>query len=137
MDDLRKHINLFESLAATDDSEIVASIEEGSEEVSENVVVEDDEAILEFTTDMDGDAGLEGALDPRALAKLLPEVDELSRFVNAVRKVQKGDIASLSMLETRQLAKAFISLLKDDSQMTMKVLQRLRMVHAKDEAPEI
>ena len=77
---------------------------------------------------------LAGALDPRALAKLLPEVDDLNKFINAVRKVQRGDIASLNMLENRQLAKAFISLLRDDTQMTQKVFQKLRMVHS--DAPE-
>jgi len=77
---------------------------------------------------------LAGALDPRALAKLLPEVDDLNKFINAVRKVQRGDIATLNMLENRQLAKAFISLLRDDTQMTQKVFQKLRMVHS--DAPE-
>lgn len=101
----------------------------------ESAVEGDEEMIREFAPDApeEVDAGLEGTLDPRALAKLLPDVDDLARFVNAVRKVQKGDLATLTMLENRQLAAAFVSLLRDDSQQTMKVFQRLRMVHSTED----
>jgi hypothetical protein len=138
--DLRNYINLFESMDyGTDEDDIVdeAIVDEGI--VDEAIV---DEAILdEFVAPTDpaavmGDGGLDGMIDPRGLAKLLPEVDDINRFTSAVRKVQKGDNASLSIQETRQLAKAFISLLKDDSQMTMKALQKLKMVSS-SEAPAI
>jgi hypothetical protein len=81
------------------------------------------------------DNSLEGSLDIRSLVKMLPDVTDTNRFMNAVRKVQKGDVASLSMMETRELAHGFISLLKDDSTMTMKVLQKIKGVHSR--APEM
>lgn len=132
MSDLRNYINLFESMDyGTDEDDIVDEAIVDEALVAEEIV---DEAILdEFDAAGEtADLGLEGNLDIRGLAKLLPEVDDLNRFMIAVRKVQKGDNASLSMQETRQLAKAFISLLKDDSQMTMKAMQKLKMVHTDD-----
>jgi hypothetical protein len=138
VNDLRNYINLFESMDyGTEEDDIVdeAIVDEAIVDeaiIDEDIVEEDivDEAILdEFVEPAPVvDSGLDGMIDPRGLAKLLPEVDDINRFSSAVRKVQKGDNASLSIQETRQLAKAFISLLKDDSQMTMKVLQKLKMV---------
>ena len=146
MTDLRKHMNLFESMNFEEDCgeekviETADSAEcaedECDDEVNEDVVAEDivsEEIVDEAFEDGVEGGGLEGMLDPRGLAKLLPEVDDITRFTMAVRKVQKGDNASLSIQETRQLAKAFISLLKDDTQTTMKVLQKLKMVHSVDQ----
>jgi hypothetical protein len=136
--DFRKYMNLFESNDfGTDDAEIEEAFvpfkkkgeEDASDEDDKEEIEEGEEELVEFLDTSADDAGLEGVLDPRQLAKLLPEVDDLTRFVNAVQKVKKGDIAALSIQEYRQLAKGFISLLKDDSQMTTKVLQRLKMVH--------
>ena len=83
--------------------------------------------------DTDVDLSLEGSLDPRSLAKMLPDVTDVNRFINAVHKVQKGDVASLSMMETRELAHAFISLLKDNPQSTMRVFAKLKSVHSRDD----
>ena len=143
MDSLRNYINLFESMEKACEEEVEEgfvpfekkkdSCEDGEDcekEVTEDTLTEFDAAPMGGA---DMETGLEGTLDPRGLAKLLPEVDDINRFTSAVRKVQKGDIPSLSISENRQLAKAFISLLMDDSNTTMKVLQKLRMVHTKDE----
>ena len=102
-----------------------------AEEIFDDIeVVENAEIVQELAGD---DDSLSGTLDARALAKLLPEVDKLDPFVSAVRKVLRGSIETLTIIERTQLSKGFISLLRDSSEMTVKAMQRLKMVH-KDEA---
>lgn len=134
MNDLRNYINLMESIEKDCDESCEDKVEESIDTIEETESLEEGDAeLLEFAPDAAvEDMGLEGSLDIRGLAKLLPEVDDSNRFMSAVRKIQHGDLASLTIAETRQLAKAFVSMLKDDTQETMKVMQKLRLVHAKD-----
>lgn len=129
MSDMRKHMNLFESA--------YAEPMENQEIHSDEILDEGDLDTMDADTGVDVpemddvDSGLEGSLDIRSLVKMLPDVTDTNRFMNAVRKVQKGDVASLSMMETRELAHGFISLLKDDSGTTMKVLNKIKGVHSR------
>lgn len=81
---------------------------------------------------VDDDVPLMGSIDPRKLAELLPEVNDVSRFVSAMQKIRRGDAERLTLQEKGQMALAFLSLLKGDRAETMKIMRKLMMIQAKD-----
>ena len=71
--------------------------------------------------------GIEGNLNAKALAQLLPNVDP-NLFTAAVKVAMKGGAQKISQQQIIQLAQGFIGLLKADPQTTTKVMTMLKKV---------
>lgn len=80
-------------------------------------------------------APLRGSANVQQLLAHLPEIDDPSRFVLAFNKVRRGRENTLTRPEVEQLAKAFISLMKDDRQEKVQILRHMTTLHAPD-APQ-
>lgn len=81
---------------------------------------------------IDDNKPLIGALDPKKLAEMLPEVTDVPKFATAVQKIKRGDAEKLTLAEKGQLALAFVALLKGDKDEKMKFIRRLMNVKAKE-----
>ena len=74
-----------------------------------------------------GDTGVEGSLNARQMAQLLPGVDP-SLLQTSVKAVMTG--GNLSMKQQQALATAFTAFIKADPQTTTKVMNMLKRVSA-------
>lgn len=85
-------------------------------------------------THADHGTPLEGAwLDPNELMEFLPGVDNRDYFVRAWRKVMRNQEEELTRLEMFQLAKAFISLVREDDASKMQFMRKLLVVDLADD----
>lgn len=76
---------------------------------------------------------LEGTLNPTALLKFLPDVTDKPKFVSALRKVMRNDEERLNRFELEQLGRAFISLVREESQDKMTTIRKMFQVHLSDQ----
>lgn len=118
MNDIRNYLNLIEKEMNKPDTE------EDHQPV--NVPTE------KLGAELSDDTPLEGTIDARGLAALLPEITDVNRFVTAVAKVKNGSHERLSFRETMQLALAFISLMRDPSKIKQQAIRRISRVQAAD-----
>jgi hypothetical protein len=78
-----------------------------------------------------GDLGepLKGAwLSPDEILEFLPGVDNHDYFIRAWRKILRNQEERLTRLEMFQLAKAFISLIREDQASKIQFMHKLMMV---------
>lgn len=75
-------------------------------------------------------AELKGSLNAKQLADLLG-IKDTNLFNRSLRKVQKGDIDSLSRQEMTELAVAFVNLLAAEPEDTQKAMTAIKRVSAK------
>lgn len=77
---------------------------------------------------------LEGAwLNPEAVLEFLPGVDNHDYFIRAWRKVMRNQEERLTRLEMFQLAKAFISLMREDDETKMQFMRKMIVVDLPDD----
>lgn len=100
-----------------------------------------DSSINEASDDVSGSAlpvadsisgPLQGTLDMRAVAAMLPEVNDAAKFASALQKVRLGRLERLTRWEKEQLSAAFISLLRADQNSTNAAMQKLRAIHSQE-----
>jgi hypothetical protein len=77
-------------------------------------------------------APLKGNVNIRAVAKLLPDITDVNKFVLAFQKIKRGREDTLTRLETAQVANAFISLMKGDFQEKMLIIRKMVNLKAED-----
>jgi hypothetical protein len=82
------------------------------------------------------DMPMQGVIPAPELAKLLPGIDDLNSFTSALEKIENNQMATLTIIENKQLANAFISLLMlPDAQKTL-VVQKLMPMFQKPQPPQ-
>ena len=119
MNDIREYLNLIEK--EMNDPE---NMQKKSE--PEHVPTE------KLGAELSDNTPLQGSIDARGLAALLPEITDVNRFVTGVAKVKNGSHDRMSFRETTQLALAFVSLLRDPSKVKQQAIRRIARVQTAD-----
>lgn len=78
---------------------------------------------------------LSGYLNPQALSRLLPAVNNQRDFSNALTKLRLGQEVVLTLPEKMQLSMAFISLVRAEPSQKQNIMRNLMSVHGTTLAP--